>query len=59
VRDRGGTLLDALAARPDLPAGVDRTVLAAAFDPAPAIAAAATFVDRALASAARSRTRLS
>ena len=59
VRDRGGTLLDALAARPDLPAGVDRAVLAAAFDPAPAIAAAATFVDRALALAARSRSRLS
>ena len=59
VRDGGGTLLDALAARPDLPAGVDRAVLAAAFDSAPAIAAAATFVDRALASAARSRSRLS
>ena len=58
VRDGGMSLLDALAARPDLPVGIDRAVLAPAFDLAPAIAAAARFTDRALAEAARVRAVL-
>jgi 3-carboxy-cis,cis-muconate cycloisomerase len=58
VRDTGASLLDALASRPDLPAGLDRTTLAAAFDLAPAVAAAARFTDRALADAAHVRTLL-
>jgi 3-carboxy-cis,cis-muconate cycloisomerase len=58
AREGGMSLLDALSARPDLPAGVDRAGLAAAFDLAPVVAAAARFADRALAEAARVRTSL-
>ena len=58
VRVGGLSLLDALAARRDLPAGIDRAALAPAFDLAPAIAAAARFTDRALAEAARVRKLL-
>jgi 3-carboxy-cis,cis-muconate cycloisomerase len=57
VRGTGAPLLDALLALEDLPPGVDRALLAPAFDVAPAVAAAATFVDRALAHAATVRGR--
>ncbi len=58
VRDDGTPLLEALLALADLPAGADRALLAPAFDVAPAVAAAATFVDRALAHAADVRGRI-
>jgi 3-carboxy-cis,cis-muconate cycloisomerase len=51
VRDGGATLLDALAARPDLPPGIDREKLATAFDLGQAIRAGARFADRAVAEA--------
>ena len=58
VRDTGTPLLDALLALDGLPPGADRTLLAPAFDFAPSVAAAATFVDRALAHAATVRSRI-
>jgi 3-carboxy-cis,cis-muconate cycloisomerase len=58
VRDTGRPLLDALLALDGLPPGADRKRLAPAFDIAPSIAAAATFVDRALAHAAAVRGRI-
>jgi 3-carboxy-cis,cis-muconate cycloisomerase len=58
VRDRDGTLLDALAGAADLPAGLDRSALEGAFDLRPAIAAAARFVDRAVNASAAIRATL-
>ncbi|MCZ8097917.1 MAG: adenylosuccinate lyase family protein [Burkholderiales bacterium] len=57
VRDTGTPLLDALLALDGLSPGVDRALLAPAFDVAPSVAAAAIFVDRALAHAATVRGR--
>lgn len=58
VRATGKPLLDVLAARSDLPAGIDRTALATAFDLTPAIAAAAQWVDPARRQAAHVAARL-
>lgn len=58
VRDGDATLLDALLALDGLPAGADRDLLDRAFALDPSVAAAATFVDRALAFAEPVRDRL-
>jgi 3-carboxy-cis,cis-muconate cycloisomerase len=58
VRDTGMPLLDALLALDGLPPGADRNLLAPAFDIAASIAAAGTFVDRALVHAAAVRSRI-
>ena len=49
---------DVLCGRRDLPADLDPATLAAAFDPAPATAAAARFADRGVAEARRILARL-
>ncbi|WP_293856460.1 adenylosuccinate lyase family protein [uncultured Alsobacter sp.] len=58
VRSSGRHLLDVLADRPDLPAGIDRAALAAAFDLSPAVAAASQWIDPVREAAARVATRL-
>lgn len=58
VRATGRPLLDVLAARRDLPAGIDRAALAAAFDLSPAIASAGQWIDPARDQAARVAARL-
>jgi 3-carboxy-cis,cis-muconate cycloisomerase len=58
VRDGDVDLLAALLQQPDLPAGLDRQALAAAFDLGPVTAAGARFTNRALASASAVRLTL-
>ncbi len=59
VRDRDMTLLDALLSHPECPAGVTSALLATAFDPGPAVAAASAWTPRAIAQAAEVAARLS